>query len=92
MRLLTQIATTLTKLLVLGILVRVVLSWLRSPQFRKAEVFLDRIYEPALTGIRQFVDPLVRKLSPQLQVDLAPFLLILLIWWVLHPLLMWVFS
>lgn len=92
MKAIAQLITVALKLFVLGLIIRVVLSWVRSPQTRKVEVFLDKIYEPVLRPIRQVVKPLTLKASPQMSLDLSPFVLILIIWWLIHPLLMWVIS
>jgi len=92
MKPLAQLVTTALKLAVLGLVVRMVLSWIRSPQTRKAEVFLDKIYEPVLRPIRQIIKPIPLKTSPPTNLDLAPLVLIVAIWWLVQPLLMWVVS
>ena len=90
MRILAQLVTAAVKLFVLGLLVRIVLSWLRSPATRAAERWLDRIYEPLLAPIRRLIPP-VRLGDPNApRLDLAPLILLLAIWLLIHPLLMWI--
>ncbi len=92
MKPIVQLLDLALKLFVLGLLVQMVLSWFRSPRTRKVEAFLRRVYDPVLRPIRQVVKPITLNTSPPTSVDLAPLILILLIWWLLYPLLLWIFS
>lgn len=80
------------KLFTLGLFVRVVMSWLKTPTTSKAAVFLDRIYGPCLAPIKKTIKPLQLKTSPPTQVDLSPVVLILLLVVLVRPFLMWVFG
>jgi uncharacterized protein YggT (Ycf19 family) len=80
------------RLFALGLFVSVVLNWILtnpSNSFRKQ---LDRFYEPFLKPIRRYIKPV--KLSPTAPVgmDLSPLVLLLGIWWAIHPFLMWVLG
>ncbi len=80
------------RIFALGLFVSVVLNWiLTSPAngFRKQ---LDKCYEPFLKPIRRYIKPI--KLSPGAPVgmDLSPLVLLIAIWWAVHPFLMWVFG
>ncbi|MCD6338827.1 MAG: YggT family protein [Verrucomicrobia bacterium] len=80
------------KLFALGLFIDVILSWLAPPPLRRLQQALDRFYEPFLNPIRRCVRPFrVFPNAPQ-AVDLSPLILLLLIWWLVHPFLMWVFS
>ena len=91
MKAIAQLIIVALKLFVLGLIVRMVLSWVRSPQTRKVEVFLDKVYEPLLCPLRRLIKPIRLSTSPPTSLDLAPLALILIVWWLVHPLLMWVF-
>jgi uncharacterized protein YggT (Ycf19 family) len=85
-----QLVTVALKLFVLGLIVRVVLSWVHSTQTRKVELFLDKIYEPLLRPLRRVIKPIKLNTSPPSSLDLAPLALVLAVWWLVHPLLMWI--
>lgn len=90
MKVIAQLVTAALKLFVLGLIVRAVLSWVQSPQVRKMELFLDKIYEPALRPLRQLIKPIKLNTSPTTSLDVAPLVLVVAIWWFVHPLLMWI--
>ncbi len=76
----------------LGLFVSVVLNWIMTNPAHGFRKLLDRIYEPFLKPIRRYVKPV--KLSPTAPVgmDVSPLVLLLLIWWAVHPFLMWVLG
>ena len=82
----------LLRLFALGLFLSIVLDWIlsRPPSgFRRQ---LNRFYEIFLQPVRRFIKPL--KLSPRAPagLDLSPLLLLFLVWWFVHPFLMWVLG
>jgi uncharacterized protein YggT (Ycf19 family) len=84
-----RIVQGILKLYVLGLLIRVVLSWVGSPATRRLEALLDGFYEPILKRIRDVVKPIRVGSAPTRSLDLSPLILIVIVTWVLQPLLMW---
>lgn len=80
------------KLFALGLLLTVLLNWFNPPSLRAAQQWLNRCYERFLGPIRRHVRPFKLTRSAPAAIDLAPLLLLLLIWLFLHPFLMWVLS
>jgi len=80
------------RIFALGLFVSVVLNWIMTGPVRGLRKQLDRVYEPFLNSIRRYIKPV--KLSPTapVRMDLSPLVLLLLIWWAVHPFLMWVLG
>lgn len=80
------------KVFALGLVIRALLSWVTPPAARKAEQYLDRLYNPFLAPLRKLFKPLQLNTTPPSTVDLAPLVLLFLIWWFIHPFAMWLLS
>lgn len=80
------------KLFALGLLVTVLLNWFHPPSLRAVQQGLNRFYDCFLNPIRRHVRPFKLSRSAPAAIDLAPLLLLLLVWLFLHPFLMWVLS
>ena len=76
----------------LGLFIHILLSWLAPGRLIELRKILETIYEPFLNPIRRVVKPI--KLSPSAPagIDLAPMILLLLVWLFVHRFLMWVFG
>jgi uncharacterized protein YggT (Ycf19 family) len=86
------------KLFVFGLIVRAILSWvylvswLQFKNSRKLEDYLDHIYRPFLAPIRKVIKPVVLNTTPPSPLDLAPWVLLLLVTQIISPFLMWLLS
>ncbi|MSU32179.1 MAG: YggT family protein [Pedosphaera sp.] len=90
----TQIARVfdlLIKLFTFGLFVRMFLSWITpaGSALKPAMLYLDKVYEPILRPIRRIVKPIKLNLNPPSSLDLSPLLLLVGLWWFIHPFAMW---
>jgi uncharacterized protein YggT (Ycf19 family) len=92
MQSLASMIDALLKLFALGLFVRAALTWVRDRNTKKVEEYLDHIYAPFLAPIRKVVKPIQVNTSPPSALDLAPLILLLLVWWVVNPFLMWLLT
>ncbi len=92
MQSLASIISALLKLFALGLFIRAALTWVRIKNSAKVEAYLDHIYAPFLAPIRKVVKPIQVQTSPPTAFDFAPLILLMLVWWVVHPFLMWLLS
>lgn len=76
----------------LGLFIHILLSWLAPGKLIELRKILEAVYEPFLRPIRRVVRPLKLSSSAPVGVDLAPVILLLLVWLFVHRFLMWVFS
>lgn len=90
MRFVASLVDLVLKLFTLGLFIRMVLSWVRIGGLYRFERFLDQFYAPFLSPLRRLIRPLPMGGSPPVALDLAPLVLLLLIWLAVHPFLMWV--
>ena len=86
---LASLVDLLLKLFALGLFVRAVLSWITLSQARKAEQYLDHLYGPFLKPLRRAIKPLHLNTTPPSAIDFSPLVLLLVVWWLIHPFLMW---
>jgi uncharacterized protein YggT (Ycf19 family) len=89
---LRDIVEVVLKLFSLGLFVRVMLSWVKLPMTQKVEKYLDRFYFPFLTPVRKAIKPIQLNTTPPFQVDLSPIVVLLVIWWLVYPFLMWILK
>lgn len=82
----------LIKLFAFGLFVSIILNWVDVYGLRKVQRMLNRIYDIFLNPIRRYVRPIRLSPSAPVGLDLAPLVLLFLIWWLIHPFLMWVLS
>jgi uncharacterized protein YggT (Ycf19 family) len=75
-----------------GLIVRVILSWVGAPKTHSVVKFLDKVYEVFLVPLRRIIKPIPLGTAPVTLLDLTPFVLLLVVTWILHPLLLWVFR
>ena len=80
------------RVFVLGLIVRVILNWITASKAHPLVNFLNQVYEPFLTPLRRLIKPIPLNTSPPAALDLAPLVLVLVVMWILHPLLLWVFH
>lgn len=73
----------------LGLFVRIVFSWIRPSSLHGLVVLLDKVYEPVLQPMRRLIKPLRVNGNPPVSLDLYPLVLLLCLWLVAHPFLMW---
>ena len=82
----------LIKAFALGLFVSILLGWFEIPSLRKIQRILDAFYGVFLDPIRRYVRPVRFGASSLVGLDLAPLILLLLVWWLMHPFLMWVLN
>lgn len=82
----------LVRAFTLGLIVRVILSWIGAAKTHGVVIFLNKVYEPFLVPMRRVIKPIPLSTSPPTALDLTPLVLLLVVGWVLHPLLLWVFH
>ena len=80
------------RLFALGLVASIVLNWISPLRLRWIQGKLNSFYDIFLNPIRRYVKPVRLGGSAPVGLDLAPLILLLLIWWIFHPLLMWVFG
>ena len=92
MELIRDLVDAALRLFALGLFVSVLLNWILSHPATGFRKQLDGFYEPFLKPIRRYLKPV--KLSPNAPVgmDLSPLVLLLAVWWAIHPFLMWVLG
>lgn len=89
MRTLSDIVDVAIKVFAFGLFCRAVLTWVAAPAARKAGPYLDRIYNPFLIPLRKVLKPLHLNTTPPSAIDLTPLVLLILVWWLIHPFAMW---
>lgn len=80
------------KLFALGLFAAILLEWFAPPGLHGLTTTLKGFYERFLAPIRRHVRPFRLSRSAPAAIDPAPWLLLLLLWWIIHPFLMWVLS
>lgn len=80
------------KLFALGLFIRAALTWVRVKNSAKVANYLDRFYAPILAPLRKVIKPVQLSTTPPSALDLTPLLLLLLVWWFIHPFLMWILT
>lgn len=92
MGLLREIGDLILRLFAFGLFITIIMDWVMSQPptgFRKA---IKDFYRPFLAPIQRYVKPI--KISPNAPVglDISPLVLLMLVWWVIHPFLMWILG
>lgn len=87
-----QLVSVVVKAFALGLFITIVLNWLNPPRMTDLQGFLNRFYDVFLNPIRRYVRPIRMFRDAPVGLDLAPLVLLALIWWIIHPFLMWVFA
>ena len=87
-----QFIDLLIKAFALGLFVSILLGWFEIPSLRKIQRILDAFYDVFLDPIRRYVRPVRFGASSLVGLDLAPLILLLLVWWLMHPFLMWMLN
>ena len=92
MGMLRELVDLLLRLFALGLFINIILNWLLDHPPTGPRKRLNQAYEYFLKPIRRYVKPL--KLSPSAPagLDLSPLILLLLVWWAIHPFLLWVLG
>ncbi|RME91283.1 MAG: hypothetical protein D6766_12100 [Verrucomicrobia bacterium] len=80
------------KLFALGLFAAMLLEWFAPPGLQRVTAALKAFYERFLAPIRRHVRPFRLSRSAPAAIDPAPWILLLLVWWIVHPFLMWVLS
>jgi len=75
-----------------GLFVTIILNWVDVYAFVEAKRHLNRFYDIFLEPIRRYVKPVKMAPSAPIGLDLAPLVLLALVWWFIHPFLMWVLG
>ncbi|NBQ67636.1 MAG: YggT family protein [Nitrosomonadaceae bacterium] len=92
MKFLATLIDLLLRAFTLGLVVRVILSWVGAPKTHGVVKFLDKVYEVFLVPLRRIIKPIPLGTAPVTLLDLTPLVLLLVVTWILHPLLLWVFR
>lgn len=82
----------LIRLFALGLFINIVLSWLNIPSLRGLQQVLDEFYGLFMAPIRRHIRPFRISPSAPVSLDPAPLILLVVVWWLIHPFLMWVLS
>ena len=88
----TAMVDFLLRVFTLGLIVQVLLSWVGASKAHPIVTFLEKVYEPFLSPLRRLIKPIPISTSPPRSLDVSPLLLLLIVTWILHPLLLWVFH
>jgi uncharacterized protein YggT (Ycf19 family) len=89
---LRQFVDFLIKAFALGLFASILLSWFDIYALRKIQRTLQAFYGVFLDPIRRYVRPVRFGASSPAGLDLAPLILLFLVWWLVHPFLMWVLN
>ena len=87
-----QFIDFLIKAFAFGLFFSILLGWFEIPALRKIQRALDAFYGVFLDPIRRYVRPVRFGASSPVGLDLAPLILLFLVWWLMHPFLMWVLN
>jgi uncharacterized protein YggT (Ycf19 family) len=90
--LLREIVDLGVRLFALGLFLGMLLDWFDPAALRGVRSALNRFYEPFLAPLRRRVRPFRLSRSAPAAIDPAPLILLLLVWLLVHPFLMWVLS
>jgi len=84
----------LLRVFTFGLFFRMVLSWIQpsAARLRPVALYLDRVYEPILRPLRRVIKPIKIGAHPPTTLDVSPVVLLLGLWWIVHPFLMWTFG
>lgn len=80
------------RLFALGLFVYLILELVCPPSLWKLRRLLQTIYEPLLNPIRRCIRPIRIFRDAPSAIDLSPVILLLLIWWLVYPFIMWVLT
>lgn len=80
------------KLFALGLFITIILNWFSSPSAHHVQRLLNQFYDIFLNPIRRYVKPVRVSQEAPVGLDLAPLILLLAIWILVHPFIMWVLS
>lgn len=80
------------KAFALGLFVTIILNWIGGQALLEPRRNLNKFYDIFLDPIRRYVKPVRFSPSAPVGLDLAPLVLLALVWWLMHPFLMWVLS
>jgi uncharacterized protein YggT (Ycf19 family) len=89
-----RIVDVLIRLFALGLFVRMFLGWIAPAglALRPVMLYLDKVYEPVLRPLRRIIKPVKLNLNPPTSIDLSPLILLLGLWWFVHPFAMWLLA
>ncbi len=80
------------KFFALGLFITILLNWFRPIAWAGFQRHLNRFYDIFLDPLRRYIKPIKLFPSAPVALDLAPLVLLLLIWLIIHPFLMWLLS
>jgi uncharacterized protein YggT (Ycf19 family) len=89
---LRNIAELLIKAFAFGLFVTIVLNWIDVFALAEAKRYLNKFYDIFMDPIRRYIKPVRFGPSAPMGLDLAPLVLLTLIWWIVYPFLMWVLG
>lgn len=92
MKTIATLVDLIMRAFMLGLLARVILSWVGAPKAHGVVKFLDKIYEVFLIPMRRIIKPIPVGTSPPTLLDITPLILLLIVAWILHPMLLWIFR
>ena len=87
-----QVIDLVVKAFALGLFISIILDWMNPAGLREMQAFLNRFYDRFLDPIRRYVRPIKFFRGAPVGLDLAPLILLLLVWWIIHPFLMWILG
>ena len=76
----------------LGLFLMILVNWLQTGPERTWQRRVNGFYDLFLNPLRRYVKPIGLFPSAPVKVDLTPMVLLLMVWWLIHPFLMWVFG
>ncbi len=85
-------ADLLIKLFAFGLFLCIVLNWLNARPLAALQQFLNDLYDVFVEPVRRHIRPIRITPSAPGGLDLAPLVLLFIVWWLVHPFLMWVLS
>lgn len=80
------------KAFALGLFVTIILNWVAAESLAEARRKLNKFYDIFLEPIRRYIKPVRFSPSAPVGLDLSPLILLALVWWFIHPFLMWILG
>ncbi|MCF7668850.1 MAG: YggT family protein [Verrucomicrobia bacterium] len=80
------------KLFELGLFITIILNLFSPPSLYRVQCRLNAFYDFFLNPIRRHIRPFKITPSSPASLDLAPIILLLIVWLLVHPFLMWILG
>ncbi len=89
---LRQLIDLLLRIFALGLFITVILNLVVTNPPNKFHKQLNAFYDRFLNPLRRSIKPVKLSASAPSGIDFTPLILLVLVWWAVHPFLMWVLG